>query len=179
MLHDSLGGDNEWSLGCRAYARTCFAIRAASKEYPWLTILHESEELRFSFVIGDIPFRFYTGEPDDPPGRYVFRTFGELQHVQSMLPIEGIRTLDKILPLAIETDSQREVSSVTLVEMDQSGQATEKYTIPFDVTQGNVEPLQTKPINLPPPTVEPRIEENTQGNVKQGKKVNERKLGTS
>jgi hypothetical protein len=179
MLHDPLAGDNEWSLGCRAYSRICFAIRSAAKQYAWLTTLHESEELRFSFVIGEIPFRFYTGEPDDPPGRYIFRTFGELQHLQSMLPIEGLRTLDKILRLAIETDSQREVTSVTLVEMDQSGQATEKYSIPFDVIQSNVEPLQVKPIDLPPPTVEPLKDEETQRKVNLGKRVNERKLGSS
>jgi hypothetical protein len=179
MLHDPMHGDNEWSLGCRAYARICFAIREAARTYPWLTVLHESEELRFSFVIGDIPFRFYTGEPDDPPGRYGFRTFGELQHLQAMLPIEGIRKLDKILRLAIETDSQREVSSITLVEMDQTGQATEKYSIPMDLIQSNVGSLQVKPINLPPPTVEPINRDDADRRSTQGKKANERKLGSS
>jgi len=176
-LHDPEHGDNEWSLGCRVYSRTCFAIRAAAKEFPWLTILHETEDLRFSFALGEIPFRFYTGDADDPPIRYLHATFGELQHLQAVLPIEGIRSLDSILRLAVETDNHREALTVTLVEMDQSGQPTEKYTIPFDVLHTNISPLQVQPIDLPPAAVEPIKKEEKQ-DKRRGKKVNEHKLGS-
>src|SRR5712692_5876690 len=82
-LHDAVGGDSSWSLGCRVYSRTCHAITEAAKVYPWLTILHEAENLSFSFGVGSVPFRFYRGKPDDPPGRYLLRTFGELHHLQT------------------------------------------------------------------------------------------------
>jgi len=177
LLHEPAHGDNEWSLGCRIYSRTCFAIRAATKDWPWLTILHETEDLRFSFAIGPVPFRFYTGDADDPPSRYMHATFGELQHLQAMLPIEGIRSLDNVLRLAVEKDNHREVLSVALVEMDRCGQPTEKYIIPFDEVRANVSPLQVKPIDLPPPVVEPLGDEGNE-NLRRGKKANERKLGS-
>jgi hypothetical protein len=177
-LHDPGHGDNAWSLGCRIYTRTCFAIRAVAKDYPWLTILHESEDLRFSFAFGEVPVRFYTGDADNPPDRYVHATFGELQHLQAVLPIEGIRSIDNVLRLAVEPDNDRKVLSVTLVEMDQSGQPTEKYTIPFELTDGsNITSLQAKPIDLPPPAVKPIKNEEKQSQ-RRGKTVNERKLGS-
>ena len=46
LLHDQEGGDNEWSLGCRAYARTCHAIREAANQYSWLTVLPEDDRVR-------------------------------------------------------------------------------------------------------------------------------------
>jgi len=178
-LHDAAGGDSEWSLGCRAYSRTCHAIRASAKNYAWLTILHENENLRFSFVIGTVPFRFYRGRPDDPPDRYLISTYGELHHLQTVLALEGLRPLDRILRLAVETDATREVSNVTLVEMDEAGNVTDTYTIPFDVEQANVTLLQAKPVELPPVTVEP-IQELDEGKKhrKQDTKGNERKIGS-
>jgi hypothetical protein len=48
--HEPDSGDSEWSLGCRIYSRSCFAIKQAAKSYDWLTILPELEVLRFSLV---------------------------------------------------------------------------------------------------------------------------------
>src|ERR1035438_2927788 len=68
-LYDPIGGDNSWSHGCRAYARTCHALREAAKEFQWLRILPEFESLRFTFAIGTVPIRFYRGLPDERPSR--------------------------------------------------------------------------------------------------------------
>lgn len=177
-LHDSTGGDSEWSLGCRIYSRTCHAIREAAKEYEWLSILLETEVLRFSFAIGSVSFRFYKGKPDDPPERYLMSTYGELYHLQATLQIEGLRPLDKILRLAIEPDPG-EVCRVTFVETDQAGNVTETYPIPYGIEQGKISPLQAKPVNLPPPTLEPlNAEEEEKRKRNRDTKGNERKLGS-
>lgn len=44
-LHEPLAGDCPWSLGCRIYSRTCFALREAAAKYDWLTIVDEAEQL--------------------------------------------------------------------------------------------------------------------------------------
>jgi hypothetical protein len=178
-LHDAAGGDGEWSLGCRVYSRTCHAIRAAVKDHAWLTILHEAENLRFSFSIGTVPFRFYTGRADDPPERYLMSTYGELHHLQTTLAIDGLRPLDRILRLAVETDSMREVADVILVEMDSAGNVMDTYTVPFGIEQTNVTSLQAKPIDLPSPTLEPLNDQKEEKRkLKQGKKGNERKFAS-
>jgi hypothetical protein len=174
-LHDPIGGDNEWSLGCRIYARTCHCIRGAANDHQWLTILPEAENLSFSFAIGSIPFRFYRGKPNDPPGRYLIKTYGELHQLQTALEIEGLRPLDKILRLAVETDASREVSDVSFVETDEAGNVTETYRIPFDIEATNITPIQVKPVDLPPPTLEPLRDEEQEKQKKQ-KKANERNL---
>lgn len=172
VLHDPMGGDNEWSLGCRVYARTCHCIRVAAGDHQWLRILPEAENLSFSFAIGSIPFRFYRGKPDDPPGRYLIKTYGELHQLQTALEIEGLRPLDKTLRLAVETDASREVSGVSFVEMDEAGNVTETYGIPFDIELSNITPIQVKPVDLPPPTLEP-LKDEEQGKQK---KADERNL---
>jgi hypothetical protein len=175
-LHEPLNGDNEWCLGCRAYSRTCHAIREASKSHEWLRILSEPANLQFSFAIGEMPFRFYRGRADDPPERYLASTYGEIHHVQAVLDIEGLRPIDKILRLAVETGSTREVSSVTLVEVDEAGNVTETYVVPFaDADAGKVSQLQAKAVTLPAPTLEPidNKEEKEQPN-----ESNERKTGS-
>src|ERR1700722_19795093 len=71
LLHEPHNGDDEWSLGCRAYRRTCFAIREASQSNKWLRVLTQAANLQFSFAIGEIPLRFYRGKADDLPERYL------------------------------------------------------------------------------------------------------------
>lgn len=163
LLHDAVVGDNEWSLGCRVYVRTCHAIKEAAQRYDWLTVLPDARPLRFTFVIGSIPFKFYRGDVDDPPEHYLIVSYSELHQQQLAFELEGVRLLDQVLRLAIEVDSKtREVSCVTLVEMDQAGNLTGTFTVPFDVPvagsvvpTGSVTPLQRQGVELPPPPVEP------------------------
>lgn len=154
--HEPESGDSEWSLGCRVYSRSCFAIKQASARYDWLKILPEKEGLRFSFAIGEIPFRFYKGEADDPPGKYIETTFAELNQQQYLLAINGVSLVNVVLRLAVET-AARLVSRAILVEMDAGGAIINTYIIPFDAQASNVIPLQAPPISLPPvglPTTE-------------------------
>jgi len=155
--HEPKDGDSEWSLGCRIYSRSCFAITQAVNNCDWLRILPEREVLRFSFAIGNIPFRFYRGNADDPPGKYIETTFGELRQQQLVLQIDGVSLRDVVLRLAIETDAARLASRVILVEMNESGDITNTYEIPFNAEGSNVVPLVVPPVSLPPvglPTTE-------------------------
>ncbi len=160
-------GDGPWSLGCRAYERICFAIKKAADTYDWLTILPEPRPLEFSFAIASVPFRFYRGRPDEPPENYIFKSFGELQHLQLCLEIEGLQPIDSILRLAVQTDGTREASSVTLVEMDVGGNPTATWVVPFDGLASNVTPIQTPPVDLPPVLAEPLTTEEQQEQKKE------------
>jgi hypothetical protein len=155
LLHEPENGDSEWSLGCRVYSRTCHGLRIAARQYDWLSIMEDDKPLRFGFAIGSIPFRFYRGEADDPPSRYLMTTYAELHQQQLALELGIVIPKDQILRLAVETDPTRQVSSVILVEMDQSGNPTGSYSIPFDIEPTNVVPLQSKGVDLPPLTLEP------------------------
>jgi len=171
LLHEPGAGDNEWSLGCRAYARECYAVRAAAESHKWLTILAEAEPLRFTFAIGTIPIRFYRGGATDAPGHYLERTFAELHQLQLALRIDGLRLVDRILRLAVETDATGEVENVTLVEMDTAGTVTETYRIPLDNEAGKVTPLQLKPVDLGPPQVEPLAAEASEAQKENARRV--------
>jgi hypothetical protein len=155
LLYDPLAGDGEWSLGCRVYERSCFQIRELSKAFPWLSIVAEGPKLRFTFAIGGVPVRFYRGSPDDPPDNYLTTTYGELRQRQMVFDIEGLRTLDSVLRLAVETDREGKVSTVKLVELDTTGTPTGIYLVPFDFAGDNVVPLETRPIDLPPIKLSP------------------------
>ena len=105
LLHEPDEGDGPWSLGCRAYERICFAIRKASSIYNWLKILNEKSSLAFSFAVGNVPFRFYRGNPEEPPSHYQSKSYGEVHHIQLCLELElggELMSLDGVLRLAVE-----------------------------------------------------------------------------
>jgi hypothetical protein len=166
-LYDPLNGDNEWSHGCRVYVRSCFTIRELSKKQLWLSLVAEAPKLRFTFAIDGIPIRFYKGAPDDPPDNYLITTYGELQQRQLF---EGLRPLDKILRLAIETDREGQVSTVKLVELDEAGEAVGVHLVPFGTAPSNVVPIETKPVDLAPVELEPLETEEEQQDKKKEKK---------
>jgi hypothetical protein len=155
-LYDPLSGDNEWSHGCRVYARSIFRIKQLALEHSWLSVVGEDAKLRFTFAVEGIPIRFYKGSPDDPPSNYLVTTFGELLQRQLF---EGLHPLDKILRLAVETDREGHVTTVKLVELDQAGESTGIYLIPREVRPGNVTVLESKPIHLPAIQLTPRTAE--------------------
>lgn len=154
-LYDPLGGDDAWCHGCRVYSRSRFRIRQIAEQRAWLTIVDEQPDLRFTFAIEGIPIRFYKGSPEDPPAHYLVVTYGELLQRQ----LFEHRPLDRILRIAVETDREGHVSTVKLVELDEAGDATGVYLIPFGVTASNTIPLESKPIHLPPVELEARKDE--------------------
>jgi hypothetical protein len=124
--------------------------------------------LGFSFAIGQVPFRFYRGNPDEPPYNYQFKSYGELHHLQLCLELgSGFHSIDNVLRLAVETDGGGEVSSVTLVVMDEGGNPRESWRIPFDEGDTNVVSIQTPPVDLPPVIAEPLKKEEDQKRKKE------------
>jgi hypothetical protein len=160
ILFDPLGGDNSWSHGCRAYVRSIFALTEASKKFPWLTVVPEVERLRSTFAIGGIPFRFYRGIAEEPPTHYLATTFGEVRQLQWALKIDGLRPIDRVLRIAIETDAQGETTEITLVEVDEAGNITNSYPIPLATAKSNVILARAVAIDLPAPTVEAKRNED-------------------
>ena len=160
-LHDSGCGDNSWSLGCRAYARTCFALRQAERDYTWLKIVNEGQYLKFTFAIDSVPIRFYHGDASDPPSKYLEVTFGELR--QQRLAFDMGVPVDDVLRLAIETDVEGRASTITLVEVGKDNKPTGNvYVIPGE--DRKVVPFQSRGIELPPPTIEPILTEEQKKN---------------
>jgi hypothetical protein len=162
-LYDPLNGDGPWGLGTRVYERSCFRLKQLSQQHGWLTVIEEEPKPRFTFAIDGLPLRFYKGSPDDPPSNYLVTTYGELLQRQ-LFP--DLRPLDKILRIAIETNLEGRVSNAKLVELDEAGEATGVYEIPFGAARSNVVPLESKPIHLEPITVEPIALEELQAEKK-------------
>jgi hypothetical protein len=163
ILYDPLNGDGPWGLGTRVYERSCFRVKQLSLQHSWLTVIEEEPKPRFTFAIEGLPVRFYKGSPEDPPSNYLVTTYGELLQRQ-LFP--DLRPLDKILRIAIETNPEGRVSSAKLVELDEAGEATGVYEIPFGAARSNVVPLETKAIHLEAVTVEPIALEKQQAEKK-------------
>jgi len=151
-LFDPLGGDDAWCHGCRVYSRSRNRIILLSQQHTWLTILEEDAELQFTFAIEGIPVRFYRGSPAKPPAHYLVTTHGELAQRQ-LFPH---RNLDRILRIAVETDSEGRVSTVKLVELDSAGEATGVYVIPHDLSETpSATSIEAKPVHVGPVELEP------------------------
>lgn len=165
-LHTPEDGDGDWSLGCRVYQRTFFAIRELAKIVDWLTINPELKALQFSFSVGSVPLRYYKGDPDDPPSRYLTHSDGELQHLRLCFDFEGLPSANTILRLAVDVDATRQASSVSLIEIDEFKDVIGKYRIPFDAQTTRVTPMQTPPVNIPPIVAEPLNKEINEEKIK-------------
>jgi hypothetical protein len=168
--YDAAHGDDSWSHGVRAFAWSKFALTEGTKEYPWLTSLDAVPRLRATFAIGGRPFRFYRGMPEEPPCRYLTRTFAEIRQFQMVLKFDGVRSLDKILRIAVETNDQGETTNVTLVEVDKRERVTNSYLIPLAIAETNVVPAQAPAVDVQPPTVVPKRSEQQQKAAEQAKK---------
>lgn len=166
VLHAPEDGDGDWSLGCRVYQRTFFAIKELAKTVDWLTINPELKALQFSFSVGSVPLRYYKGDPDDPPSRYLVHSDGELQHIQLCFEFEGLPSANAILRLAVDVDAARQALSVSLVEIDEFKEVIGKYRIPFDAQTNKLTPMQTPPVNMPPVVVEPLKKETYEEKIK-------------
>ena len=159
-LHEPDKGDGNWCLGSRVYQRTYHRICELARAVDWLTINWEHKHLQFSFSVGFVPLRFYKGDPEDPPSRYLFRTPGEDGAVQLHFEFEGIPPADTVLRLAVTVDSTLSASRVSLVEINEFKEVERLFQIPFDAAlpialPRNVTPMQSPPVNLPPVVAEP------------------------
>lgn len=167
-LHDVEAGDSNWSLGCRVYDRIMSQIRRASQNTPWLTVVQESQALRFTFAVGSIPLKFFRGDAGEVPGKYLVGSFAELRQMELALELEEIE-LNNLLRIAIESDASGKTSAVTLVEVDRSGNPFRTFDIPLEA--GNVIEMKPKPINVEPPVLEvinEFVEEEAEGGAAEG-----------
>lgn len=165
-LHSPNEGDNEWSLGCRAYARICYAIKRATEHFDWLTVLPDpGKPLRFVFAIGQVPIRFYRGDANDPPGRYLISTHAERMARQMAFEFEGIPALDRFLRIAVDTNALGEADRVALVEFDEVGSLLNVYLIPTGTASRITQfPTRKEGVSLPPPVVVPLRQEERKQN---------------
>ena len=67
---------------------------------PWLGIMDPSRH--FMFRIGEIPLRFYRGDPEDPNHRTKGQSFPELSQLSLVFPDYDMR--DLVCRFAVETD---------------------------------------------------------------------------
>lgn len=136
LLHQETSGDNNWSLGCRVYARTCYALLSAVDVWPeWLSVV-EDTGLHFVFAIGGVPLRFYKGEPDNAPVRSLRRNYPEIRAHQMALFGESQDRADEILRFAVETDEFGEAETITLVQLDMDGATLDSWPIEFTFATG-------------------------------------------
>jgi hypothetical protein len=143
-------GENSWSLGCSAYVRQMKAIRNLADKHDWIGILKEQAALCFSFTIGEHAVRYFRGDIEETPSRYLSRSHGELKHIQYVM--EFFRSdivREYIFRIAIDTDGDGYATDIYLVKMDKEGALLGSYLIPKR-SSTNVVPLQTKPVDLPP-----------------------------
>jgi hypothetical protein len=161
LLHDPEAGDTRWSLGCRIYDRIRAHIRRSRLAMPWLSVIPESHPLRFTFTIGDLPLKFYKGEAEDVPGKFLVGSFAELRQMKLVFGPRDAQST-QLLRIAVEPDASGNTSAVSLVEVEESGEAARIYEIPLDAQ--NVVVMKPKPINLAP--VVPEIIEESAEEVK-------------
>ena len=159
-LHDAAEGDNAWSRGCRVYARTCFALRRSAAEFDWLSVLPESEALRFTFAVGRVPLKFYRGDASDAPGHCKIMSDAEAAAQQLLLDLGEIPDDGHLLRLVVESDSEGRTLTVTLIELDKAGALTGKYVIP-SISGTDVIPALARGIDPGPPQIQPlpRVED--------------------
>jgi hypothetical protein len=174
-LYDPTHGDDPWTHGVRAFGWSKFALAKGSNKYPWLTSLDETPRLRATFAINGRPFRFYRGMPEEPPSNYLGTTYAEIRQLQWVLKFDGdgLRPIDKVLRIAVETDNELQTTDITLVEVDEAGNVTNSYAIPPAIVMSNVIPVQAPAIDVQPPTIDPKKTEEQKAQEKAKKKKNE------
>jgi hypothetical protein len=156
LLHDPAGGDSQWSLGCRVYARTCFTLREFAKKHDWLAVVEENEALRFTFSIGRVPLKFYRGDVEDAPGHC--RVISEAESIarQLLLDLDGIAVEDRLLRLVVAVSGDGQTQSVTLTELEKGGALTGKFVIPFDEEFADTRTILPPGVDPGPPPIQPR-----------------------
>jgi hypothetical protein len=147
-------GDDWWVLCCRCYQRSTFAIASATERFGWLEVLDPSR--CFHFTIGEVPVRFYHGEPSAPNQRTLRQHRPELRQRQLVLGL-GHQWIgsDTFWRIAIETNDEGEVSAIFLVQCSPSGAVLWSWQIPTNDPIASMPPVAppTAPIVLPRPAV--------------------------
>jgi hypothetical protein len=136
-LHEPHNGDDPWSLGCRAYSRTCFRLERLleNQQYPWLRITRRN--LYFTLFVDGVPLKFYRGRAEEPNSRTLKSGLAEaLRAGQTRLPFydqeiareeEGWFWL-----MAIDTDEDGRTLQVYLLQANKEGETKNIYAVVDD-----------------------------------------------
>lgn len=125
-------GDDNWSVGCRAYAFGRQRLRrcAESGTTPWLRILDESHH--FVFLIEQVPVRFYRGAADEPTTRTLRRLNGEAEQLSLALG-QDVAADGLVFRLAVETNAQGNVERVVFLALRGEDCPECFWPVPLDV----------------------------------------------
>jgi len=156
-LHDPEAGDDNWTLGCRAFQFGRFRILRAidGARYPWLTAIDRTMQLVFQ--IGQVPVRIYKGDAEEPTGRTLYQTFGELRQLDFLFN-EGEEGRDLAYRFAVETDFDGSVMAVKFVGLNGDSPAF-IWDVPLygdKSAVGTVGRPATETVELDAPEVGPR-----------------------
>jgi hypothetical protein len=160
--HHPERGETNWSLGCRCYECTCFALAEAAKEHSWIEILAGGYGAsHFVMRAGGHPIRFCSGDPETMPGKYLQQSFAEL----------GLMPANRILRITIASGIAGP-ADIYLVEVDEeTGNTTKSYLIPeVNHATNIVEFIPPAPPVQIPPVVAESVEAETATDSETGTK---------
>ena len=156
-LHDALNGDDNWSLGCRGFARwrNMLIAKARTGEWPWLSVTNPGK--RFIFKIGAVPIRFYKGTLKNLPARTLAHTHEELSQLSLAFADTNSSLRHLKWRFAISTDVLGYPSAVHFAGLsnENNGKVAHQWSIPFEtLADFNINSVNTADlVELPAPKV--------------------------
>ena len=119
------------------------------------------------------------GDADDAPSKVLYRTHGELKHIQYVIDFEGSPQCEEsLIRICYDTDADGEATTIYVVEVNEELETVGSYMI-AELVASKVVPLQAKPLDLPAPEVKV-IKKTTQEekeNQEKSKKVDGKNVG--
>jgi len=125
-------GDDPWSVGCRAYAFGKHRLQRAAEQgtHNWLGVLDDSNA--FTFLIENVPVRFYRGPAEEPGSRRLRRHEQEAEQMALALGTDQAEGL--IFRFAIETGEGGRVDRVVFLALrGEEGEAECFWPVPLEV----------------------------------------------
>lgn len=155
-LHNESEGDDGWTLGCRAFQFVRFRIlRAVDEGLVWLRAIDRTMHLVFQ--IGQVPVRFYRGEPSEPTERTLNQTNDELKQLSLVFP-DHDSARDLAYRFAIDTDVDGSALAIYFVGL-RGKSAVLNWQVPVEiggVISGGVGRPATEPVELDAPEIKVR-----------------------
>jgi hypothetical protein len=125
-------GDDNWSVGCRAYAFGKQRLKrlADSGVHAWLRVMDDSHH--FVFLIEQVPVRFYRGLAEGPTVRTLRRQEAEAEQLSLALGSDVAEGL--VFRLAVETNATGGVERVVFLALrGEEGHAECAWPVPLDL----------------------------------------------
>jgi hypothetical protein len=165
--HDPAVGDNGWTLGCKAYAYGKHQIVKADAEQGdeehWLGIIDAGA--LFTFRIGSIPVRFYQGPADEPHHRTLRQCREELRQLSLALNDQPDYQ-NLAYRFAVETSPDGTAEHIVFIGT--TGKSIGCfYNVPLSKVDATIHPIddsREEGIDLPPPAVGPRTDDEGEAN---------------